>query len=53
MEEIISILANYGALGVCLAYFMYTTNKTLEKTNEAINNNNKLIQRLIDKEDNN
>ena len=51
MEEIVNTLANYGALGVCLLYFMYITNKTLEKTNEAINNNNMLIQKLIDREE--
>lgn len=51
MEETINILANYGAMGICLVYFMFITNKTLEKTNEAINNNNMLIQKLIDREE--
>ena len=31
MDEIINTLANYGAMGVCLLYFMYTTNKTLDE----------------------
>lgn len=51
MEQIVTTLANYGAMGICLLYFMYITNKTLEKTNEAINNNNMLIQKLIDREE--
>lgn len=48
MNDIIDIIANYGAMGVCLAYMIYSNNTTMKELKGAIDDMRLLIQKLID-----
>lgn len=37
MDFDVTTLVNYGALGVCLAYFIYKDNKTSKEQKDAVN----------------
>jgi hypothetical protein len=36
MEYDLTMLINYGALGICLAYFIYKDNKTSKEINDTL-----------------
>ena len=46
IEQLISIFVNTGAMIACLIYFMFSAKKETEKTTQAIEKNNELINEL-------
>ena len=46
IEQLISIFVNNGAMIACLIYFMFSAKKETEKTTQAIEKNNELINEL-------
>lgn len=48
IEQVVTLLLNYGALGGCLIYFILKDKNTQEKALEKQEETNKLIESLKD-----
>lgn len=49
----VSQLVNYGALGICLAYFIYKDNKTSKELKDALNGVKELLTIIKERVTNN
>lgn len=47
--EIMNVLMNYGALGVCLGYFIYKDNKTTKELKETVGELREVVSLIKDR----